>query len=98
MKIITSAAELANLEPGQKVVIESVTNSTGQHYRHTCYFASFNKTYAAFDKTKKWAMQDLGEVFVNGTEGPTGHWTLSTGMSRGLPRGQVGIYIVDSEN
>jgi hypothetical protein len=95
MKVIKSAAELAKLEAGQKVIIESVTNSTGQHYRQVCYFASYNKKYAAFDKAKKWALQDLGEVFINNIEGPSINWSLSTGMSLGHPRGQVCIYIVD---
>lgn len=57
--------DIATLEPGQEVVIESMTLSSGREYTQKLYFASLNGRVASFDKSKVWALKDLGTVFVD---------------------------------
>ena len=57
--------DIATLEPGQEVRIESMTLSSGREYSQKLYFASISNGIAAFDKSKEWALKDLGTVFVN---------------------------------
>ena len=83
--------DIATLKPGQAVTIESTTPSSGREYKQKLYFASLNGTVAAFDKSKAWALKDLGSVFVD-----TRTRTITAGNRGAHVRHNAMIYTSDN--